>query len=268
MQCRQHSLGSSLAEDRRQPGAQQREQPMAVHSSSLADGRSQPNQPDLRGYALETGAADSTILDAGHGDCIVLYSDSSAKYIEEFDEHVIEICWHAFDQRDPTVHHASRLTVPLWFIALLVVRGTYIGQGEELAAISAFYTAPQLFMNRKVIHFVDNSAALGACVNGYSGKADMARLVNMFHLALVALNVDWYGEWVPSEANIADLMTRPDKRGWQELKAGLEEALGEEAVEAMRRYEMKLPPLGKSFAELKEWFLEVREARSCPMDRA
>ena len=63
-------------------------------------------------------------------------------------------------------------------------------------------------------------------------------------------------------------MTRPEKRGWEELKAGLEEALGEEAVRDMRRYEMKLPPLGETFAELKAWFLEVRGARSCPMDRA
>ena len=49
------------------------------------------------------------------------------------------------------------------------------------------------------------------------------------------------------------------------MVAGLERALGKEAVEGMQRYEMKLPPLGESFAGLKEWFLEVREARSCPM---
>jgi hypothetical protein len=36
----------------------------------------------------------------------------------------------------------------------------------------------------------------------------MARLVNLFHLALVGLECTWYGEWVPSKMNIADIMTR------------------------------------------------------------
>ena len=126
------------------------------------------------------------------------------------------------------------------------------------------YTMPDLVRNRRVIHFVDNSAALGAMVNGYSGKADMARLTNLFHLALVALNVDWYGEWVPSEANVADLMTRPEKRGWRELVAGLTEIFGSEAVRKMRRYDLQLPPLGATIGELKDWFFLMKEARSCP----
>ena len=33
-------------------------------------------------------------------------------------------------------------------------RKSYIGPGEETAAIGAFYSAPSLFRDRKVIHFV------------------------------------------------------------------------------------------------------------------
>ena len=33
----------------------------------------------------------------------------------------------------------------------------------------------------------------------------------MFHLAVLALDMEWYGEWVPSKANIADIMTRPER---------------------------------------------------------
>ena len=173
----------------------------------------------------------------------------------------------AYDQRNGSLHESHK-DFPEDYYVFFPELNQYVTRAELAVEVAVMYTMPDLVRNRRVIHFVDNSAALGACVNGYSGKADMARLVNMFHLALVALNVDWYGEWIPSEANIADLMTRPEKRGWQELKAGLEKALGEEAVRDMRRYEMKLPPLGETFAELKAWFLEVREARSCPMDRA
>ena len=45
-------------------------------------------------------------------------------------------------------------------------------------------------------------------VNGYAGAPDSARMVNTFHGALLALRMRWYGEWVPSKANIADILTR------------------------------------------------------------
>ena len=70
---------------------------------------------------------------------------------------------------------------------------------------------PELFRGRRVIHFVDNAGAPNM-VNGYSGKPDMAALVNMFHLAIMALDVEWYGEWVPSKANIADIVSAPRAR--------------------------------------------------------
>ena len=44
-------------------------------------------------------------------------------------------------------------------------------------------------------------------INGYAGEANIAnminllyQMINLFHLALTALDVEWYGEWVPSEA--------------------------------------------------------------------
>ena len=92
----------------------------------------------------------------------------------------------------------------------------------------------------------------------------MARLVNMFHLAIIALDVDWWGEWVPSKANVADLMTRPDDRGWQELEAGLTRIFGAQAVEEMKFYDMELPPLGDSIEQLKAWYAMAKAGRSRP----
>ena len=59
-------------------------------------------------------------------------------------------------------------------------------------------------------------------------------------------------------------MTRPDKRGWSELVAGLTEIFGSDAVNKMRRYDLQLPPLGATIGELKDWFFLMKEARSCP----
>ena len=62
-----------------------------------------------------------------------------------------------------------------------------------------------------MIFFCDNAGALSHFVNGYAGEPDSAALVNMFHVAILALNIEWWGEWVPSKANPADLRMRPDR---------------------------------------------------------
>ena len=36
-------------------------------------------------------------------------------------------------------------------------------------------------------------------------------MCNMFHVAITALNIDVYGEWVPSKANVSDIPTRPER---------------------------------------------------------
>ena len=93
-------------------------------------------------------------------------------------------------------------------------------QGRRAIAIGVFFSYPQLFKGRRVVHFVDNTVALSAMINGYSGKPDLAHMVNMFHAALIALDMRWYGEWVPSKANIT---TRPER--FHELLDGLRREL-------------------------------------------
>ena len=53
-----------------------------------------------------------------------------------------------------------------------------------------------------MIHFIDNTGALSALVNGYAGKEDCARFVNMFHIQLLGLQSKVYFDWVPSKANV------------------------------------------------------------------
>ena len=77
----------------------------------------------------------------------------------------------------------------------------------------------------------------------YSGATDLARLVNLSHIACIALECEWYGEWVPSAANIADLMTRVEQRGMEELLRGL----GKTKID---EFDLKLPPLGDSVENL------------------
>ena len=105
-----------------------------------------------------------------------------------------------------------------------------------------------------MIHFVDNAAALSGMVNGYANKPDMARLVNLFHVALLALDIEWYGEWVPSKANVSDILTRPERM--HELLPGLRRHFGDDFE--IEDVEFVFPPLGKTVGELKEWMREMR----------
>ena len=59
-------------------------------------------------------------------------------------------------------------------------RKTYIAELETLAAISVYSTYPNLFVGRKVNHFIDNTVAQSALVHGYAKKPDLAKSVNVF----------------------------------------------------------------------------------------
>ena len=78
----------------------------------------------------------------------------------------------------------------------------YIAQGELTVAVAAMYTFPEELKGRAVMHFIDNTTALSAIVNGYASKSDCAVLVNCYHEAIVSLQSDIWTEWLPSSANI------------------------------------------------------------------
>ena len=66
-----------------------------------------------------------------------------------------------------------------------------------------------MLQHREVVFFCDNSSALSAAVNGYTRSPHMASLSNALHLTLAGLRCSAFFEWVPSEANCADLPSRP-----------------------------------------------------------
>ena len=185
-------------------------------------------------------------------DVLIIYSDCS-----EEDEGALHgrrtqrQAIFAYDQRDGS-HHSAHCEVSAEYIEQhFSERKTYIGVGEEAAAVAALYSLPPAMLRgRRVIHFVDNAGSLSHLVNGYASKPDSARIVNMFHAALIAFDIEWWGEWVPSKANIADIMTRPER--FAELLAGLR---GAELTE----HELKLPPLGDDWTSLRAWMRTMRD---------
>jgi len=114
------------------------------------------------------------------------------------------------------------------------------------AAIAAYFTYPTLFAGRAVNHFVDNTVALSALVHGYSGKPDLAKMVNAFYLQAAGLRTSVYFDYVPSKANIADLPSR-DAIDELELElAGL-------AFDGADTHVLHVPGVGEWRAPLSSW---------------
>jgi hypothetical protein len=190
--------------------------------------------------------------------CLIVYTD--AMYEEkpsvpgDADSPPLKICRMAinvYDQRDGKCWCAFE-KMPDEYYEFFPELKQYVARGELAAAVGSLFSNPKLFAGRRVIHFVDNAPALSNMVNGYARMEDMAELVNLFHLALMALDVEWYGEWVPSKANIADIMTRPDR--FHELEAGLG------CVPEYFKFE--LPPMGASVDDLKAWIRTLKQRRA------
>lgn len=114
--------------------------------------------------------------------------------------------WVVFDPRSQEFFHSS-YECPQSLLDEFIVKKTYIGQLEILAASAAFSSMPSI-RNRDCVLFVDNVSAISCLVSGYSRKLDSARLVNEFHLRnAVAQNNIWIAH-VRSAANVADLPSR------------------------------------------------------------
>jgi hypothetical protein len=106
--------------------------------------------------------------------------------------------------------------------------------------VGVFFTCPNLFRGRKVVHFIDNYSALYSFVKGSSGSSDMAALAHVLHLQLAELDCELFWDWCPSGANIADLPSRPTLENLAALRAAgvLEDArpLVFPSAESFRRF--------------------------------
>ena len=64
---------------------------------------------------------------------------------------------------------------------------------------------------RAAFHWIDNTTALSAMVNGFSSHPDMALIVCSHHASVNRAGLRIQYEWIPSEANVSDWPTRAEK---------------------------------------------------------
>ena len=139
---------------------------------------------------------------------LVVYTDAMFLEHGPAGGYFIRIGWCVFDPITGSSFH-SHYVLPSWYYSLFAPhKKTYIMQGEGVGALAPLLSLPALFRGRSVVQFQDNTAALSALVHGYASKPDMCRIVNAFHLAQFLLRARVWFEWVPSDANLADLPSR------------------------------------------------------------
>jgi len=78
----------------------------------------------------------------------------------------------------------------------------------RLAANVPYYSLPDLFRDRQVVHWIVNTSAISCLIHGYSNKPDSALLVNAFNLYNAGLRCRIQYEYVESKADVADLPRR------------------------------------------------------------
>ena len=137
------------------------------------------------------------------------------------------------------VHGALAVSDAL--LSELEARRQQVGQLELLAAVAAYYSMAPWLERRKVLHFIDNTAAACGIAKGYSAKCDSARIIHTYHALNVPLQAQVHFEWVKSEANIADLPSR----GHFELLHDF----------GSRPIELKIPPIS-------DWLSPAEAARA------
>ena len=164
--------------------------------------------------------------------------------------------------RSPTPLGAENYKVPGRFSAcagrlsgsglssFLPDRRQYIGQLELLYAVAPYYSAPEVFSGRQVLHFVDNTSACAALVKGYARAVDSGMIVGAFHAYNVGLRAEVFFEYVRSKANIADLLTRADR--FEEFELGMK------GMTVKRIHDFVLPPLGDNWHDLRKWIHELQ----------
>ena len=92
---------------------------------------------------------------------------------------------------------------------------------EAVAVLAACFLTPELIQGRELVWFIDNEAALSSLIRGTSRAEDVGHIAACTQVAMLERSSSVWYEWVDSDSNPADGLSRDgvhDKwaldRGW------------------------------------------------------
>ena len=98
--------------------------------------------------------------------------------------------------------------VPAWVVRQWRLRTTYIGQGELLAVPVALRTMADQLRGALLTWYIDNTSAAAAAIKGASPDTDNSPIALVGALLAAHLGTRIWVEYVASEQNPADVMSR------------------------------------------------------------
>ena len=131
---------------------------------------------------------------------VVVYTDAS------WTESLCRLGAVVFVDGLPT--RAAWCDLPSAWLSALHPRGTQISPAETLGPAAALATWPRLLTNQDVIFFCDNLGAVFSLISGVASVSDLQAIIAASHAALASATVRWWLEWVPSDSNCSDGLSR------------------------------------------------------------
>ena len=99
-------------------------------------------------------------------------------------------------------------------------RRTNIIAYEMIAAVAAIFMLDKIVPGQVCIrHFVDNTTAKTCIVSGHSKQEDLNNIVGLLWHTAAHRTLEYWNEWVQSQANLADAPSRRDCKLLKQLQS-------------------------------------------------
>ena len=163
---------------------------------------------------------------------VVIYSDAS------FENGVAKCGWVVFPpQRRPI---GQSVTIPAEWIAAWEPRETQIFAAEVFCSLLVPFNLPHFFRGQDVLLFIDNEAAAAAIIRGSSSSVDVDSIVQISSIVLLHLEARLWVEWINSDSNPSDGLSRDGladewslAQGWELSAAKLPSPAIHETLETL-----------------------------------
>ena len=131
---------------------------------------------------------------------MVVYSDAS------FEHSTLRLGWVIFARETPPC--GGTCLVPPELIKGWIPRQQQIYPGEAVCGIVIPYLLPHLFRGQDILWFVDNEAAVCSLIRATSGQEDVHKICQASQALLGILASRCWFEWIDSDSNPADGLSR------------------------------------------------------------
>ena len=144
----------------------------------------------------------------------VVYSDAS------YDGQTLRLGWVIF--KPSAVPLGGSTVVPETVLSSWIPRIQQIYPGETLAVLVASVLCPDHLAHSDLLWFVDNESAVSALIRSSTSQEDVHLISQATHVQLHSLGCRLWVEWVDSESNVSDGLSRKGtldpwtrERNWQ-----------------------------------------------------